>query len=412
MLAVAIRTAQRMGMHNQSAYAGLTALEAEMRRRLWWSLVFFDHRICEVADYRTTTLTPVWDCSTPLNVNDFEIRADTRTSPTAHDKPTEAVFAVIRNELADFVRHSVFHLNFVNPSLNAIAQFKNRQHGLGPEAGELITLEKTIEEKYLAFCNPEDPLHYMTIWTTRGFLARNRLLEHYSRHSTPSVRPTDVQRNVALDYALSMLECDTKLRTSPLTKGYLWLVDFHPPALAYLHILNDMRKRSAIDLLAGKAWNVIGNNYESLVARLAQQDGREQGVYRIFTAFSHVILQAWDARAALLVQQRKPSERPPRIVSDIKEKMVKMSPAFSPPPTDVEQPGTSSLGFYNAASHSVAAMPMELSSYPGTEGRQGFTGPGPAGYFSDIPEQTIMDAEMDQLWTEMDRGWMNGAQGW
>jgi hypothetical protein len=50
MLAAAIRIAQRMGLHNESTYTRYTAVEAEMRRRLWWSLVIFDHRMCEMSD--------------------------------------------------------------------------------------------------------------------------------------------------------------------------------------------------------------------------------------------------------------------------------------------------------------------------------------------------------------------------
>lgn len=59
MLAIAIRSAQRMGLHNESTYTRYTNLEAEKCRRLWWSLVMFDHRICEMSDYKTTTLTPI-----------------------------------------------------------------------------------------------------------------------------------------------------------------------------------------------------------------------------------------------------------------------------------------------------------------------------------------------------------------
>lgn len=232
MLAIARRIAQRMGIYSESTYTACTALEAEMRRGMWWSLVNFDHRIGELSNYKTTTLLPTWDCSTPLNVNDFEIRSGMKKSPAIHGNPTEALFAVVRSELADFIRHSAFHLNFVNPSLNTIAQPKDAPHDSVREGGELIAIGKVIEDKYLTFCDAEDPLHYMTIWTTRGSLARHRLLDHYSRHSTSSEQPTNAQRSAAISYALSMLECDTKLRTSPLTKGYLWLADFYFPALA------------------------------------------------------------------------------------------------------------------------------------------------------------------------------------
>ncbi len=86
-----------------------------------------------------------------------------KTTPAAHDKPTEALFAVVRSELADSLRHSAFHLNFINPSLNAIAQSKAARHGLIPESDDCTVLEKTIQDKYLALCDPENPIHFMTL---------------------------------------------------------------------------------------------------------------------------------------------------------------------------------------------------------------------------------------------------------
>jgi Fungal specific transcription factor domain len=99
MLDAAIRIAQRMGIHKESTYAKCTALEAEMRRRLWWLLIIFDHRIAEMSDQTITMLTPTWNCRTTLNVNDFDLRLEMKTPPEVHEKPTEALFAVVRSEL-------------------------------------------------------------------------------------------------------------------------------------------------------------------------------------------------------------------------------------------------------------------------------------------------------------------------
>lgn len=52
MLGVAIRIAQRMGIHSESALSKCTVFEAELSRRLWWSLMLFDSRISEMADHK------------------------------------------------------------------------------------------------------------------------------------------------------------------------------------------------------------------------------------------------------------------------------------------------------------------------------------------------------------------------
>ncbi|KAJ9484144.1 hypothetical protein VN97_g9235 [Penicillium thymicola] len=316
MLSVAIRIGQRIGIHDESTYGKCSALEAEMRRRLWWSLIIFDNRICEMADYKTTSLAPTWDCRIPLNISDFELQLEIKTPPAPNDRPTEMLFAVMRSELADFVRYSAFHLDLTNPFLTTIAPRSSTIDRME----RAITLEKTIEEKYLASYNPENPLYFMTIWTMRGYMAKNRLLQHYSQYSTTSTQQTDTQRNVGISYALRMLECDTNLMTSPLTKGYLWLVHFHFPFPAYVHLLQGLKKRP-VEEHADRVWEVMSNNYEVRMMD-AKEDDRP-----FFIVFSRIVFQAWKAREQVARQQETPLVAP-RIVSDIRNKVMQMMSNF------------------------------------------------------------------------------------
>lgn len=142
-------------------YSTWPPLEAEIRRRLWWSLVVFDNRICEMSDYGTTSLNPSWDCRIPLNMNDSGLQPKMKASPAIADyKPSEMIFVVWRCQLADFIRYSAFHLDFTNPCFNKVMAARSSHI---EEARHLVALERTIEEKYLASCNSESPLHYMTI---------------------------------------------------------------------------------------------------------------------------------------------------------------------------------------------------------------------------------------------------------
>ncbi|EAW12030.1 Zn(II)2Cys6 transcription factor [Aspergillus clavatus NRRL 1] len=317
LLGVAIRIAQRMGVHNDFIYGKYSVLDAEMHRRLWWSLILFDSRICEMSDHKTATLAPTWDCRTPLNVNDSELQPEMTTPPASNDRPTESLFAVVRSELADFVRHSAFHLDLTNPSLKPLVT----RFGTSYEAEKFNELERTIEEKYLTFSNLENPLHYMTIWTMRAYLAKNRLLQHYARTSTASVQQTETQRKIAISHALRMLECDTNLMTSPLISGYRWFVHFHFPLPAYIHILQDLKRRPE-ENDADRAWEVMSNNYEVRFMNSKQDDKP------FFVIFSRIVFQAWEARENLARQQQR-ALVPPRIVSDVKDRVIQMASDFS-----------------------------------------------------------------------------------
>ncbi|KXG53457.1 Transcription factor [Penicillium griseofulvum] len=361
LLGVAIRIAQRIGIDNESMYGKYSALEAEVRRRLWWSLVIFDNRICEMSDYKTASLVPTWDCRLPLNINDFELQAEMKATPAESNRPTEMVFAVVRSELANFVRHSAFHLDCTNPFLSTIC---GRSTDID-EAEGLLMLEKTIEEKYLSFCNPENPLHFMTIWTTRGYLAKARLLERYSRYSSVSVPQADTQRSIGISHALRMLECDTNLMTSPLTKGYLWFIHFHFPFLAYIHLLQSLKNRP-LEEHADQAWEVMSNNYEVRIMDTKHDDRP------FFIILSRIVFQAWQAREQVAREEGR-SLVPPRIVLDIREKVMQMTINFGQD-VDTVQPGdTSSINEDNLPVST--GVDFNVSGSLGTWGYADMSGP-------------------------------------
>ncbi|KAE8384571.1 hypothetical protein BDV23DRAFT_189091 [Aspergillus alliaceus] len=379
ILGLAIRIAQRMGIDKEATYSGCPALEGEMRRRLWWSLIIFDNRICEMVDYKNTMLTPIWDCRVPLNVNDFDIQPEMKVLPMSHDRPTEAMFAVVRSEIGEFIRHSPFHLDFANPSLKTIA--KDIPHSPITDCDRLKSFENVIEGKYLRYCNPENPLHFMTIWMARGQLAKNRLLDHYSKCS--SLQQTDAQRDTAISYALTILECDTKLMTSPLTKRYLWLTQNHFPFPAYIHILKDLKNRPIVECV-DRIWATMSDNY---VTRC--KDVQKTGP--LFDFFSMLVLQAWKAREAVLEQSHKPLQLP-LIVSNIKQKMDQM--IVNAEGSDAKQP---KYAFNMDIDTLTTTMSMGLGSYGLLYGMEapGFPSPGLIDY-SDMTGQGIINGEGDQ----------------
>ncbi|PLB50139.1 hypothetical protein P170DRAFT_463409 [Aspergillus steynii IBT 23096] len=386
MLAVAIRIAQRMGIHNEAALARCTVFEAEMRRRLWWSLMLFDSRINELTEHNVTTLAPAWDCKIPLNVGDSDLRIGMKDPPIAQGPASEALYVVVRSELGEFLRHAPFHLDFTHPALKPIAKEL-------PGGGDMAALEKIIEEKYLVACDPENPLHFMTIWMTRGHLARSYLVEHYSRCSSSSSRPGDAQRDAAMSHALSMLECDTKIMTSPLTQGFLWSLHFNFPFFAYIYIIQDLKERP-ISKQAERAWEVMSDNYEARFSALDLVGNP------LFQAFGKIVLPAWEAFEASFKRSGEPLP-PPRIVSGIRQKFTGM-------PRDTAAPGTAMT---NVDTNDSFTMPMGPSDHNllSTMGSQDYLSP--MSLFLGIPGQNTLPGDtMDQFsWASME--WAFGQHG-
>ncbi|KAI1503407.1 hypothetical protein F5X99DRAFT_375149 [Biscogniauxia marginata] len=364
MFGIAIRIAERIGIHDEAICTKSPVLEAELGRRLWWSLKLFDARIGELADYKSAILGTTWDCQIPLNVNDSDLCPETTRIPAAQATPTEALFVVVRSVLGDFIRHSRFHLDFISPSL------KHVDHSRHPPVGDgLLSIERTIEENYFRFCDPDNSLHFMAMCTIRGHLARCRLVEYYSQHLGSDVEETDGQRDTAISYALSMLECDTKVMSSPLTQGYIWLYQFHFPFLAYIHVTKALRRRPLCQL-AERAWEVMSDNHD------ARLNGRSTNDNPVYDMFSRIVLNAWEACEDASMQKGI-SFALPRMVSDIRLRRIQK--AVSTEATHVKESNDGFLmdtTLYNGPiSTSMPTGPSKPDLLtPQAEGQDSYTG--------------------------------------
>lgn len=306
MLGIALRTAQRIGLDNESNLAKCDIVEAEMCRRLWWALVLFDTRICELIDTKKTALTPTWDCRIPLNVNESELRAGLKDIPRTQTRISDSIFVVVRGVIADFIRHSSFYLDFTNPAMNAATRTASTKSDV--DGSEVDAFEKELEVKYLQLCDPEIPLQYMTIWAARGYIARYRIIERLSTLNGPV---GDTQRDALGLMAVDMITCDSKIMTSSIVKGFLWLIQmYHFPFTAYIQLLQDLKRRPTSSI-AAQAWSKIDENY---TARLLFQENAKSPFYQMV---SKMILQSWDARQVALNDQVQ-LVTPPSIVSYLK----------------------------------------------------------------------------------------------
>jgi hypothetical protein len=283
-----------MGIHDEAELSRCTVFEAEMRRRLWWAFTLLDSRVAQLASSKVVTLDPSWDCKVPSNLNDSDLRPDMNELPINHGQATESLFTTVRDEMADFVRHSEAHLDFTNPAWKPMARHLRDTAAMDPSG--LKELEDMIERKYLGSCDPGNPIHYVTIWTARSHLAKCYLMDHLSQHSGSCTRWPRAQRDAVFSYALRMLECDTMIMKSPLVKGFKWFNHFYFPFLAYLHLIQDLKTRP-VDTLMRRAWDVMNENYDPWFRQAAHI-----GYLPVFRLFANIVLGAWTACAATAEQ--------------------------------------------------------------------------------------------------------------
>ncbi|KAF2707810.1 putative C6 transcription factor [Pleomassaria siparia CBS 279.74] len=389
MLGLAIRLAQRMKIDTEAACVASGVLEGEMRRRLWWALVLLDARVSQIADYKSQTLTPTWDCRVPSNVNDADLRLEMKNPPAIHGQPTEAITCVVRSELGDFIRNCTWHLNHTAPNLKVIARkLSSIPQGLNMESGEVLGLENMIEDKYLQRCDPDNPLHFMIIWETRQFIAKCHLMQIYS--ALASTSPTTAVSNLdaVVPYAIHMLECDTRIMTSPLTKRYRWTANYNFPAPGYMHLAECLGRRPLSEH-ADQAWEVMSDNCEARFAHSFLDRGP------FFEMLTRLVFHAWTAREAVAAQSGEAVE-PPRIVTKLKNVMHQKDQVVGPPSTELL-----AEGLIAGTSDIPPRMAMGLGE------RNGFVAP-EIGDPYDFPVHTSLRADMNFLdWAAMD--WVTGT---
>lgn len=382
MLAIAVRVAQRMGLDNDFELAKCSPLEAELRRRLWWSLTMFDNRMCEMSHHGSTSMLPTWQCRSVLNVNDADLLTDSKTTPQAHERPTEAIFAVVRSEVSNFARDSAFHLSFTNPALIPLA--KDAHLDDAQRQARLIDFEESIERNHLRLCNPDDPLHCMTIWSTRTLLARLHVLQYYATSARHRTQVTGEQRDNAAWHAMRMIECDTNLANAPMLLGFSWHVYAHFPAIAYIHIVQDLRKRPTHQH-AQRCWSMLNENF---VARFRDM---HPDMSPFFDVLSKVLLQAWDGYEAAFAQSGQ-SVNVPSIVEYVRRKASEKQQRRQSMKSDV----THMAGMSNAggAAPSQAPYSMPTMSFGGglpPTVSQGFGG------FPDLSGEDGMGFDLSQF---------------
>ncbi|GKT98923.1 hypothetical protein FLAG1_00658 [Fusarium langsethiae] len=357
LIGLAVRIAQRMGLHRDPAQFGLPPFEVEQRRRLWWTLVGYDRRLGEMAGSTVTALSTGGDCKIPMNVNDSDLHVDGKEFPTPHTGPTEMLFSLTRVELAmavssDSNRDSYKMNNTDKNSAGANANKNQATIRLAGQDGPEYTLDgycAHIEGTYLSQCDPKIPLHFFTLTMTRQALCKMRIISFLVRmHSNSDDVPLkDIERDSLFLQATQMIEYDNIVQSSESLRPFKWYSMHHFPFPAYMFLVQQLRLRVSGPMVE-RAWDAIEKNHDLR--------GLMNNYHNpMHMAFGGHFVKAWDAHeASLLAAGRQP--RRPAFLGPLRERVAarrrakqerRQAPNFSQPQIGIPQVTTtpSSTGF-------------------------------------------------------------------
>lgn len=348
---IAVRLAQRMGLHRDGAQFKLSPFEVEERRRLWWTLAGFDRRIGELCGCIITAVSSGANCKLPLNINDADLHLHAKDPPSPHTGATEMMFSLARLEFAKAPGNDKMKGQMSETNPQAVASVAD--HRL---SSYLERMSVYMEDTYLKYCDPKVPLHYMTLLTTRANICKLKIVAGFFRVALTAPAPLpESEREVLFVEAIKMIEYDSMMQARDNLKRFLWYTQMHFPFPAYICLLSELRFRTTGNLCE-RAWNTICEHCD---LRKMTTHARSP----MHLSFSPLFVKAWDAREAAEAAMGR-TIAPPRIITHMRQIAARI-PQATKKQTPVPTPSPK-IPVISGAYVSTAPTPPEQQMLPGT----------------------------------------------
>lgn len=413
MMAIVVRIAQHMGLHHDPEGHGLSAMEVEQRRRLWWTIVAYDRRVGEMTGATVTALSVGTDTKLPLNINDADLYAEGKDLPKAHDGPTEMLFCLSRLEMVTAVTDQL-NRDIIRPltvTKSGLAEkISIRLAGQNSPTYTIDGFCAHIEGTYLVHCDTRIPLHFFTQIMARQSLCRTRVLVYLVRlaHSDPSTTD-EAEREDIFSQALQMVEYDNVAQSSESIKHFRWYTMHYFPFPAYMFLVNELRYRVSGPMV-DRVWQAISNNHElrGMLNNLHSP---------MHIAFGHLFIKAWrayeTASNAAGVQPAKP--RFILILEDKAEKNRQIKAGKMPDPSltaeRISVPKSSPSSSHHTPSSHPDSGVATMTTPPVDQSPVGPGGSSSGGAVYGAPPQMVAsgmeDTEMD--WAYILSGYQDGS---
>ncbi|RHZ47424.1 putative C6 transcription factor [Aspergillus thermomutatus] len=209
---IAIRLAQRMGLHRDGEKLGLPPFEVQMRRRLFWQLLPLDAYAGQVSGTGICLSPNSWDTKEPLNINDDQIFPGMTQQPQEQRGASEMIFCLSRMELSNFYTRTGVKMK----EIGGTVQFRDAE-----DIERLIDeVEDVIETRFLRYCDILNPLHFFTIGIVRSATNAVRLRARMPLLTKQTI--TDAQRRDLCTLAERILDTNSTIYGNPSMKKFLW----------------------------------------------------------------------------------------------------------------------------------------------------------------------------------------------
>lgn len=297
---VANRMAQGLGLHRDGSQLGLPVFETEMRRRLWWQLTILDFRSAELTG--SGRFGDFWnDTAAPRNVDDVDFwpgiteqEFEARIKDKGEDRASEMITCLLRCEFGAFWREKLIQKSKGDPSVLKTQLFSGKPPspwdiGLKERDETISELERRLEEKFLRYCDVNEPQQFMACVIARGAVASMRLMAHHPRRWANEADIPKEERQLLWSWSIKLLESDVLCHSTKALQRFRWHTDVYFQWQALVYILGELKKNHTGDDV-DNAWRKVEHTYHHHPPFILE--------FRkpLHAAVGSLCLKAWDAR--------------------------------------------------------------------------------------------------------------------
>ena len=244
---LALRMAHSLGLHHD--VTGVSSLETEARRRLWWQIYCLDERPSKYYNSDSVSMELTIDTKLPLNINDSDLDPGAVEGPGNREGVTDTTFCLIRYEVARAGAQISKRLGFAQGFSSTLT--------LADKERVVKECYEFLETKYLKYCSGAGPLYWLCESMARMVMAKRWLTLHYpvGRSGDPVSLSRDMIDQL-FGTSIQIVEISRRIETDVRVKKWGWLIrnyqEWFPRAFILAEIC--VRPKSAV---VDRAWRAV-----------------------------------------------------------------------------------------------------------------------------------------------------------
>ena len=233
-----------------------------------------------------------WNLELPSNVNDSDLDPAMQEQPVGSAGATEMIFCLIRYTAAQYSERSRAPNVFENN------QKRSAEAPNFDKDKQIDELQSLLENKYIRYCDPVIPLHFLAASLARSFIYSMRVTTHHPRQQPDSrIHMSSGEKDDLFNNCLKLIEYANLAYTIENMRRYLWHIETHFQWHAFIYILGELQFRKSGEQV-DQAWRQVEEVFKNHPEILTDKKGN------FHAAVGRLTKRAWEVWEAELARRQ------------------------------------------------------------------------------------------------------------